>query len=181
MVGPTYTTTVDLTAQDNEVSIAGITAVVTRITAASFLVGPQGPQGVAGAAGVQGVPGTDGVGIPIGGTTGQVLAKNSGTNYDTVFKTLAKSDVGLSNVPNTDATLRANHTGTQLASTISDFNTQVQANHLNQLASPSSDLSMSGWNWSALGHRRVIRTRPTKPMLMRTPVAAVPAKILHGA
>jgi len=35
--------------------------------------------------------------------------------------TLTKSDVGLGNVPNTDATARANHTGTQLAATISDF------------------------------------------------------------
>lgn len=34
---------------------------------------------------------------------------------------LTKSDVGLSNVPNVDATNRANHTGTQTASTISDF------------------------------------------------------------
>jgi hypothetical protein len=39
--------------------------------------------------------------------------------------TLAKSDVGLSNVPNTDATARANHTGTQTASTISDFETEA--------------------------------------------------------
>jgi hypothetical protein len=36
---------------------------------------------------------------------------------------LTKSDIGLSNVPNIDATARANHTGTQLASTISDFTT----------------------------------------------------------
>jgi hypothetical protein len=34
---------------------------------------------------------------------------------------LTKSDVGLGNVPNTDATARSNHTGTQLASSISDF------------------------------------------------------------
>jgi hypothetical protein len=39
--------------------------------------------------------------------------------------TLTKSDVGLSNVPNTDATARANHTGTQTASTISDFATEA--------------------------------------------------------
>ena len=38
-----------------------------------------------------------------------------------------KTQVGLSNVPNIDATDRANHTGTQLASTISDFNAAVQA------------------------------------------------------
>jgi len=45
------------------------------------------------------------------------------------FKTdlvLTKTDVGLANVPNTDATNRANHTGTQTASTISDFTEAAQ-------------------------------------------------------
>jgi len=37
-----------------------------------------------------------------------------------------KSQVGLGSVPNIDATDRLNHTGTQLANTISDFATQVQ-------------------------------------------------------
>ena len=36
---------------------------------------------------------------------------------------------------------RSNHTGTQPASTISDFNTQVQTNRLDQMASPTADLS----------------------------------------
>lgn len=39
---------------------------------------------------------------------------------------LTKSDVGLSNVPNIDATDRANHTGMQTASTISDFTEAAQ-------------------------------------------------------
>jgi predicted flap endonuclease-1-like 5' DNA nuclease len=39
---------------------------------------------------------------------------------------LTKTDVGLANVPNVDATNRANHTGTQLASTISDFTEAAQ-------------------------------------------------------
>jgi len=39
---------------------------------------------------------------------------------------LTKNDVGLSNVPNIDATDRANHTGTQTASTISDFTEAAQ-------------------------------------------------------
>jgi hypothetical protein len=39
--------------------------------------------------------------------------------------TLTKSDVGLSNVPNTDATARSSHTGTQTVSTISDFATEA--------------------------------------------------------
>jgi hypothetical protein len=40
---------------------------------------------------------------------------------DKTWQTLDKNAVGLSNVPNVDATARANHTGTQTASTISDF------------------------------------------------------------
>ena len=39
-----------------------------------------------------------------------------------------KTDINLGNVPNTDATDRANHTGTQVASTISDFDTEVSNN-----------------------------------------------------
>src|SRR5215213_8438215 len=40
---------------------------------------------------------------------------------------LTKSDVGLGNVPNVDATNRSNHTGTQTASTISDFDSAADA------------------------------------------------------
>ena len=45
--------------------------------------GPQGLQGEPGPQGVQGNTGADGVGVPIGGTTGQVLKKKSGIDYDT--------------------------------------------------------------------------------------------------
>lgn len=41
--------------------------------------GPQGPQGVQGP---KGDKGDTGYGIPIGGTTGQILSKKSDTNYD---------------------------------------------------------------------------------------------------
>lgn len=40
-------------------------------------------QGAPGAAGDNGAPGDDGVGVPAGGTTGQVLAKTSGADYAT--------------------------------------------------------------------------------------------------
>jgi len=52
---------------------------------------------------------------------------HSGLNLDdgTNPHGTTKNDVSLGNVPNVDATLRSNHTGTQLASTISDFNTAV--------------------------------------------------------
>jgi hypothetical protein len=45
--------------------------------------GPQGPQGNPGADGKTGPQGPAGPGVAAGGTTGQVLAKKSNTNYDT--------------------------------------------------------------------------------------------------
>lgn len=43
-----------------------------------------------------------------------------------------------------DPLARANHTGTQPASTISDFDTQVRTNRLDQMATPQADVSMGG-------------------------------------
>lgn len=43
----------------------------------------------------------------------------------------------------TDPLARTNHTGTQLASTISDFDTQVRTNTLNQLSAPTADVSLN--------------------------------------
>ena len=45
--------------------------------------GEQGPKGETGPTGQTGPAGAPGVGVPTGGTTGQVLAKASGTDYDT--------------------------------------------------------------------------------------------------
>ena len=42
-----------------------------------------------------------------------------------------------------DPTARANHSGTQTASTISDFDTQVRTNRLDQLASPTASVSLN--------------------------------------
>jgi hypothetical protein len=41
---------------------------------------------------------------------------------------------------------RANHTGTQLAATISDFDTQVRTSRLDQMADPTASVSMNGQN-----------------------------------
>ena len=56
--------------------------------------GPTGPAGPAGPAGAAGATGAAGVGVPVGGTTGQVLAKTSSTNYDTTWVTLAAGGGG---------------------------------------------------------------------------------------
>jgi len=45
--------------------------------------GATGPQGPTGPAGADGADGADGAGVEAGGTTGQVLAKASNTDYDT--------------------------------------------------------------------------------------------------
>lgn len=55
---------------------------------------PKGPAGATGSTGPAGP------GVASGGTADQVLVKKSATDYDTDWKTLTKSDVGLGNVPN---------------------------------------------------------------------------------
>ena len=63
--------------------------------------------------------------------------------------TLAKADVGLSNVPNTDATLRSNHSGTQTASTISDFATEAaKYGPVTSVNGQTGDVTVSGGSGS---------------------------------
>lgn len=50
-------------------------------------VGADGAQGPAGANGANGTNGTNGVGVPAGGTTGQVLVKASNADYATMWAT----------------------------------------------------------------------------------------------
>lgn len=51
--------------------------------------------------GPRGRPGTNGQGVPTGGTTGQILAKNSGTNYDTDWITLGAAWADITGKPST--------------------------------------------------------------------------------
>lgn len=62
---------------------------------------------------------------------------------DKSWQTLNSTAVGLGNVPNVDATSRANHTGTQLASTISDFTSTVQTVKLDDLATPDDNTDLN--------------------------------------
>jgi len=63
----------------------------TIITVSS--VGVQGPIGPEGPAGPDGPQGPAGQGVPTGGTTDQVLKKNSSTNYDTSWTSLTTSAI----------------------------------------------------------------------------------------
>ena len=55
----------------------------TGATGASGEKGDKGDTGATGAAGADGKDGKDGVGVPAGGTAGQVLAKTDATDYNT--------------------------------------------------------------------------------------------------
>jgi hypothetical protein len=71
-----------------------VTPVANNIVLTKQTLGPAGPAGPAGPSGTSGVngtngtsgsSGTNGVGVPVGGTVNQVLAKASSTNYDVVW------------------------------------------------------------------------------------------------
>lgn len=53
--------------------------------------GDPGPPGTPGTNGAPGTNGTNGVGVPVGGGSGQLLAKNSATDYDTHWITASGS------------------------------------------------------------------------------------------
>ncbi|VTU32353.1 hypothetical protein H4CHR_02994 [Variovorax sp. PBS-H4] len=58
------------------------------------------------------------------------------------------SKVAAGSIPNTALTTnplaRANHTGTQTAATISDFDAQVRTSRLDQMAAPTADVALNG-------------------------------------
>lgn len=93
------------------------TNVVIRAVDDNLPAGPQGPQGPAGADGADGADGVDGVGVPAGGTTGQVLTKASGTNYDTTWTTVAPGGVTSFNTRTGDVTLTSSDVTTALTYT----------------------------------------------------------------
>ena len=68
--------------------------------------GPTGPTGDTGATGATGATGPTGAGVPAGGTTGQVLAKVDGTDYNTEWIVNTGGSGGASALSDlTDATI----------------------------------------------------------------------------
>lgn len=72
----------------------------TSITITGALTGPRGATGA---------------GVPSGGTAGQVVKKNSSTDFDASWDTLDKTDVGLTNIDNTSDANKPVSTATQTA------------------------------------------------------------------
>lgn len=61
-----------------------------------------------------------------------------------------------------DPTARANHSGTQLAATISDFDTQVRTSRLDQMASPTASVSLNSQKITNLASPTVATDAATK-------------------
>ncbi|AFC22587.1 putative tail-fiber protein [Bdellovibrio phage phi1422] len=84
-------------------------------------------------------------GVPDGGTTGQLLAKASSANKNVYWKSLSKSDVGLTNVDNTSDANKPISTATQnalnLKANVSTLATKADVSYVNtQLATKQDKL-----------------------------------------
>ena len=76
------------------------------------------------------------------------------TSADLVDGTIVASDIADGTITAakmvTDPYARANHTGTQTASTISNFDTQVRTNRLDQMAAPTGSVSLNSQKVTSL-------------------------------
>lgn len=75
---------------------------------------------------------------------------------------------------------RANHTGTQTASTISDFDTAVRLNRLDQLAVPTGPVALNNQKITGLADGTAATDAATKGQLDAALSAAASAQILKG-
>jgi hypothetical protein len=78
-----------------------------------------------------------------------LFAYNNGRLYvlnadGTAFQLIATNSDQLGGQAGSFYLSRANHTGTQVASTISDFNTAVRTNRLDQMAAPTAAVALNG-------------------------------------
>lgn len=105
-----YNVTVNLAQKNSTISVVGVSSTIKQVAAIGYLAGPPGetgpkgdtgdtgptgalgPQGIVGptgSTGATGATGPAGPGIATGGSSGQVLKKNSGTDFDTTWLTVA--------------------------------------------------------------------------------------------
>lgn len=87
---------------------------------------------------IKGTQGSPGEGVPSGGTTGQVLSKQSGTDYDADWETLT--------IPSTAAEISFDNTGTGMTATdVQDAVTELNSS-LNDLRDYStSEIAVGKW------------------------------------
>lgn len=91
-------------------------------------------------------------------TVDDASIENTGTAADPVIRVKAlgitnamlAGSIALAKLA-TDPLARANHTGTQAAATISDFDTQVRTSRLDQMAAPTASVSLGSQKITSLG------------------------------
>jgi len=88
------------------------------------------------------------------------------TSADLVDGTIVATDIANGTITAakmvTDPYARANHTGTQLAATVSDFDTQVRASRLDQMAAPTGSVSANSQKITNLATPTVSTDASTK-------------------
>jgi hypothetical protein len=88
------------------------------------------------------------------------------TSADLVDGTIVASDIADGTITAakmvSDPYARANHTGTQLAATVSDFDTQVRTSRLDQMAAPTGSLSVNSQKITSLATPTVNTDAATK-------------------
>lgn len=89
-----------------------------------------------------------------------------------------KSDVDTAEA---NAKSRTNHTGTQLASTISDFDTQVRTNRLDQMAAPTNPVPIGGQKLTGVGDPTVAQDAATKAYVDAQMAGLSSGQILKGS
>ena len=95
------------------------------------------------------------------------LSLNSSiTSADIVDLTIVDGDIANGTISAaklvTDPYARANHTGTQLASTVSDFDTQVRTSRLDQMAAPTGDVAFNAQKITGLADPTLAQDAATK-------------------
>ena len=81
----------------------------------------------------------------------------------------------------TAAISRANHTGTQLASTISDFDTQVRTSRLDQMAAPTGSVNLNSQKIINLADPTTAQDAATKNYVDTQLAGVVSGTVLKGA
>jgi hypothetical protein len=95
------------------------------------------------------------------------LSLNSSiTSADIVDGTIVAGDIANGTITAaklvSDPYARANHTGTQLAATVSDFDTQVRTSRLDQMAAPTGSVALNSQKITGLGTPTVSTDASTK-------------------
>jgi hypothetical protein len=88
-------------------------------------------------------------------TYGKLSLNSSITSADIVNGTIVAADIADGTITaaklTADPFARANHTGTQLAATVSDFDTQVRTSRLDQMAAPTASVALNAQKITGLG------------------------------